>query len=138
MRPLRAVVLGALAIGCSNNRSDAPPPPAKPEGAVAIFLQGVGEQPKLEMRVAFATGTDPGPHIEPLASAIVEARKICFAKPQPEGYVAALHVEITGGVLAATSTNEQGKCLATALDKQPVKDKVNASVDLRVSVAPKS
>jgi hypothetical protein len=136
MRPLRAVVLAALVIGCSNNRSDETPA-AKPEGAVAIILQSVGDLPKLEMRVAFAKGIDPGPHIEPLAGAIVEARKTCFAKPTPAAYVAALHVEIKGGMLSATAKNEQGKCVATALDKQPVKDAIDASVEMQLSVATK-
>jgi hypothetical protein len=139
MRPLRAVAsigfLGLL-IACSNKQSDAPgADQAKPEGAVAIILQSIGDLPKLEMRVAFAPGVDPGPHIEPLAGAIVEARKVCFAKPVADGLVAAFHVDIKGGLLAARSTNEQGKCLAEAIDKKPVTDKVDASVDLQVRVA---
>jgi hypothetical protein len=123
-------------IGCSNNSSDATEP-AKPEGAVAIYLQGVGDLPKLEMRVAFAHGVDPGPHIEPLASAIVEARKTCFTKDSPIGFVCALHLDIKGGVVAAKATNKEGKCIAAALDQQPIKDKVDASVEMQVTVAPR-
>ncbi len=136
MRPLRVCALGLLVIGCSNDPSDATKA-NKPEGAVAIFLQGVGDLPKLEMRVAFAHGVDPGPHIEPLAGAIVEARKACFTKDSPIGFVCAVHLDIKGGVVAAKATNKEGKCLAVALDQQPIKDKVDASVDLQVSVAAK-
>ena len=89
------------------------------------------------MRVAFANAIDPGPHIEPLAGAIVEARKTCYAKPPAPGTVASLHVDIKGGVLAAHSTNEQGKCLAQAIDQRSVADKIDASFELLVTVAPK-
>lgn len=127
-----------MTIACSDKRSDAPGPnQAEPEGAVAIVLQSIGDLPKLEMRVAFAAAVDPGPHIEPLAGAIVEARKTCFAKPTAGGLVAAFHVDIKGGVLAARATNAQGKCLAEAIDRQPVKDKLDASFDLQVSAGPK-
>ena len=85
--------------------------------------------------MAFGPGVDPGPHIEPLAGAIVEARKVCFAKPVAAGLVAAFHVDIKGGTLTARSTNDQGKCLAEAIDGKPVTDKVDASVDLQVRVA---
>ena len=125
-----------MLIGCSDKRSDAPEP-APPEGAVAIILQSIGDLPKLEMRVGFATAVDPGPHIEPLAGAIVEARKTCYAKPVAPGLVASLHVDIKAGVLAAHATNEQGKCLAQAIDKRSVTDKVDASLELLVTVAPK-
>ena len=136
MRPLRALALGSLLIGCSDKRSGAPEP-APPEGAVAIILQAIGDLPKLEMRVGFASAIDPGPHIEPLAGAIVEARKICFAKPPPPGTVASLHVDIVRGALAARATNAQGQCIAEAIDKRSVTDKVDASFELLVTVAPK-
>ena len=87
--------------------------------------------------MAFAKSIDPGPHIEPLAGAIVEARKTCFAKPTPAGLVAALHIDIKGGVLSATAKNEQGKCIAAALDKQPVKDAIDTSLEMQLSVAAK-
>lgn len=140
MRPLRALALGLIVSGCSDNRSDAPEP-AKPEGAVALILQSIGELPKLEMRLGFAPTIDPGPHIEPLAGAMVEARKVCFGRSQtpatPAGLVAALHVVIRNGMLTAKATNAQGQCLAKQLDGRTVTDKVDASFALTVSVAAK-
>jgi hypothetical protein len=139
MRPLRALVLLGL-IGCSSKQSDQPEP-AKPGGAVAILLQAVGDLPKLEMRAAFAAGVEPGPHIEPLAGAIVDARKTCssdfLGKTSSPQFVGVLHVDIKGGKLTATPSNEQGKCLAKALDGKTVKDAVDVAVDLQVSVATK-
>ena len=89
------------------------------------------------MRVAFPSGVDPQPHIAPLAGALVEARKTCYAKPQPAGFVSAFHVDIKGGKLSAKESNADGACLAKALDGQSVTDTVDASLELRVSVAAK-
>ncbi len=87
------------------------------------------------MRVAFGTGVDARPHIEPFAAAIVEARKTCFATPPPGNFVARIRVDIRGGVIAATAKNAQSQCFATALDKQPIKDAVDVTAEIQVSVA---
>lgn len=128
MRPL---LLTLLLAACSNDKQ---PEAKKPEGAVAIYLQGIENLPQLQLRVA---GFEAEKHVAALAGAIVEARKVCYAKPQPANLIAVLHVDIDAkrGVMSAAKRNEDGACLASQLDGKPIADKVDASLDVQVSVA---
>lgn len=136
MRPLLLILFLAA---CSNDKQ---PEAKKPEGAVAIYLQGIDDLPQLQLRVA---GFEAEKHVAALAGAIVEARKVCYAKAQAAGpgpsaaAAATLHVDIDGkrGVMTAKKRNDDGACLASQLDGKPIADKVDASLDVQVSVAAK-
>jgi hypothetical protein len=126
VRPLLVLVL----VACSTEQAA----PTKPEGAVAIYLQGIDSLPRLQLRVA---GIEAEKHVTAIAGAIVEARKVCYAKPVAASVVAVLHVDIDAkrGVMDAVKRNDDGACLASQLDKHAVTDSANASLDVQVSVA---
>ena len=137
MRPrlVTALIFAVSALACSKHPAHEQTRD-QPSGAVAILVKGVDGLPTLEMRASFAPGVAPEPHVQPLATVLVDARKHCFTQPQPQGFVAALHVDIRGGKLAAQKRNEQGACLAQALAQHAIDDAHDASVDLQIAIAP--
>ena len=124
-------------LGCSTRSDSADDgsssPPAK-GGSITIFLEAQVGLPRLQMKVVFFENIDPGPHVEPLATALANARGRCFAQPSTAEAVV-VRVNMRGKQLRATARGESGSCLAKALDGQP-NVPTDVVVDLEVSVVP--
>lgn len=122
-----AFVFGVASCSCSESAK-------KPGETVGIFLEG-GSGPRLQVRVAFASGVTADPHVQPIAAALAEARTSCFAQGIRAEAVAVVHAKVHAKQIHTTSHNAWGDCLAKTIEGTSIEDASDFEVDLSVSVA---
>jgi hypothetical protein len=127
---LSALLLGL--VGCSSKSESAAPPAGDTIGIEIVAASGL---PKLQIRVTLPAGLEPGPHVQPLAQAIVNARAKCFSTGVvPRGVVVSVHGDVSSKQIHAVSQNSWGSCLAKAIDGAKLDDASSFPVDLQVNV----
>jgi hypothetical protein len=99
-----------------------------------VLAAGSAGVPELDTAASFAGSADPGPHVQPLATALAAARSRCFSSATAaSGATARVHVH--GGTIHATPTNDDGRCLAAALDGRAIDDPADFDVELAVRLS---
>ncbi len=128
---LSAIVslVGFSVIGCGHSAE------APAGDTIGIEIVAASGLPKLQIRVTLPAGLEPGPHVQPIAQTIVDARSKCFtAGAVPRGVVVSVHGDVKGKQIHATSQNSWGTCLAKAIDGAKLEDAATFAVDLQVNV----
>ena len=130
MRSLLCIVFVFGVASCSRSESARKPPGE----TVGIILEG-GNGARLQVRVTFASGVTPDPHVQPIAAALAGARTSCFGPGIGAEAVSVVHLQVRAKQIHATSNNAWGDCLAKAIEGKPIEDASDFEVDLSVSVA---
>jgi len=133
---LVGTLVGAGSVGCSG-RSDTPTSIADPVdhtgsgGSITIYLEGGSAFPRLKTDVKFFAAIDPGPHVQPIAGAIVKVFAGCASQDLKAPAVILLSVR--DKTMHANPKSPSALCLAKALDGQPIDDRDDVTVEITLS-----
>jgi hypothetical protein len=131
--PRAAIAISILSFGCDGeSRTTKPASGTQAE----IRLEASDGLPRFIVQAKFDSNIDPGPHIQPVASALAVARGVCFAKGAPvqSGTLFALTIVVRKNRMEAKPYDPTGACLASAMDGKPIKDALDYGIELLVNV----